>query len=84
MVDVSLTKRSLPTDLDTESSSFFQQRFEYWRERELSQSFLDFAREARPLCYTLPLVIHHKAKLVELLLKHVHVKESICKEAIVE
>ena len=54
------------------SSSLYKTRFgdalQIWRELNMSLPFIDFTQQASPLASSLPLLIHHRDELVELIL----------------
>lgn len=58
-------------DDETSDKSYFQTAFENWVELNLSTVFCQFAYECRPLCESLPLIIHHKDKIFDLLCTHI-------------
>ena len=48
--------------------SFFQEGLTRWRELNTASHFASFASAAHPLCASLPLLMHHQAAIIDLLL----------------
>jgi U3 small nucleolar RNA-associated protein 20 len=58
-------------DAELESTfSYFRDAFAEWRELNLSEGFSTFARRVAPLCDSLPQVLHHSDRIVELLVEY--------------
>lgn len=50
------------------AASFFQEQLEAWRELCLAPHFADAQRRLAPLCRTMPLLLHHKDEVLDVLL----------------
>lgn len=72
-----------PTDEDSVSSSF-RTSLEKWKGLNLSENFANFAREAGPLCETLPQILHHEDKLMDLLAKYIEKKDAVSMEPLLD
>lgn len=70
-------------DLDTEdlsaSTSYLRNGIDRWGELNLSKAFTGFKREATPLTDSLPQILHHQDRLMDLLATYIalHEKESL-------
>jgi len=60
----------------SEADSFFHQSLDEWKELDLSGHMSNFVKEVSPLIHSLPQILFHKDKLVEILLNHLKVKDS--------
>lgn len=59
-------------DAELESTfSYFRDAFLEWRELNLSEAFTMFARRIAPLCDSLPQVLHHSDRIMELLVEFI-------------
>ena len=72
-----------PTDEDSLSSSF-RSSLEKWRGLNLSENLANFAREAGPLCETLPQILHHEDKLMDLLAIHIEKNDAVSMEPLLD
>ena len=70
-------------DIST-STSYFKAGLDKWQELNLSEVYVDFSRHARPLCDSLPQILHHEAKIMELLCEHIEKKERYSLEPLLE
>jgi U3 small nucleolar RNA-associated protein 20 len=50
----------------------------------LTRNFKDFAREIKPLVKSLPSIIYHKEQIVDILEKHIKVKDSLALDGLLE
>jgi U3 small nucleolar RNA-associated protein 20 len=50
----------------------------------MTRNFKDFAREMTPLVKSLPSIIHHKDEIVNILEKHLKVKDSLALDGLLE
>lgn len=58
-------------DAELEASfSYFRDALLEWRELNMADAFTGFARKAAPLCESLPQVLHHSDRILELLVEH--------------
>lgn len=56
-------------EIPDENRSYFYQTFEKWSTLNLSEEYVEFEKQVRKVhTSTLPQVLHHKEKLVEILL----------------
>ena len=67
-------------DARNETATFFGKALEEWRELNLSQVFTDFAREASPLCDTLPVVLHNAELIMNLLILYIEKRDALALE----
>jgi U3 small nucleolar RNA-associated protein 20 len=59
-------------DAELESTfSYFRDAFVEWRELNLSEGFSIFARRVHTLCDSLPQVLHHSDRIMELLVEYI-------------
>jgi U3 small nucleolar RNA-associated protein 20 len=59
-------------DAELESTfSYFRDAFVEWRELNLSEGFSTFARRVQSLCDSLPQVLHHSDRIMELLVEYI-------------
>jgi U3 small nucleolar RNA-associated protein 20 len=59
-------------DAELESTfSYFRDSFLEWRELNLSEGFTTFARRVQSLCDSLPQVLHHSDRIMELLVEYI-------------
>jgi len=64
--------------------SFFQESLESWKELNLTRHFAIFVREVSEYCHSLPQLLYHKEKVVEILEKHLKVEDSLALEPLLE
>jgi U3 small nucleolar RNA-associated protein 20 len=57
-------------ELDT-SFSYFKNSLAEWRDLNISENFTAFARQAAPLCESLPQLIHHNDRILDLLIQYI-------------
>ncbi|KAF2134425.1 U3 snoRNP protein Utp20 [Dothidotthia symphoricarpi CBS 119687] len=51
--------------------SYFRDAFVEWRELNMAEAFTAFARKVAPLCESLPQVLHHSDRILDLLVEHI-------------
>ncbi|KAF9584653.1 U3 snoRNP protein [Lunasporangiospora selenospora] len=66
------------------NGSFFNDAFEEWKELNLSAPFVMFGLEARNYCQTLPQLLYHKEKVVDLLIKNLEEANVLSLEPILD
>ncbi|CAG8449551.1 3302_t:CDS:10 [Cetraspora pellucida] len=64
--------------------SFFYEALESWKELNLSTHFTIFVREVSKYCQSLPQIIYHKEKIIQILEKHLQVKDSLALEPLLD
>ncbi|KAF2796579.1 U3 snoRNP protein Utp20 [Melanomma pulvis-pyrius CBS 109.77] len=57
-------------ELDT-AFSYFKDALVEWRDLNTSEAFTTFARQVAPLCESLPQVLHHNDRILELLVQYI-------------
>ncbi|KAF1916291.1 armadillo-type protein [Ampelomyces quisqualis] len=68
-------------DAELESTfSYFRDSFREWRELNLSEGFSTFARSIAPLCDSLPQVLHHSDRIMELLIEYIQKADKFSEE----
>jgi len=65
-------------------SSLFQESLESWKELNLTKHFAIFVREVSQYCHSLPQLLYHKEKIVEILEKNLRVEDSMALEPLLE
>ncbi|KAF2031912.1 hypothetical protein EK21DRAFT_62225 [Setomelanomma holmii] len=60
--------------------SYFRDSFLEWRELNLSESFTIFARRVASLCDSLPQVLHHSDRIMELLVEYIQKGDKFSEE----
>lgn len=75
--------RIVEEDPDTHDSFFYGSLLS-WKELNLTRHFKNFAAEIAPLCRTLPSIVYHKDKIVDVIVKHLQVPESMALDGILE
>lgn len=60
--------------------SYFRDSFLEWRELNMSESFNSFARKVAPLCDSLPQVLHHSDRILDLLVEYIEKGEKFSEE----
>lgn len=64
------------------TSSFFSVALKDWADTDLSSSFDAFYRQVAHISHSLPLLLHHKKRIVDALLDHVSMPESSSRKAL--
>ena len=67
-----------------ETSSHFQICFSKWKELDCTASYNNFSREIYKYIKSLPLILHHKEKIVDTLLGHLQKKDQEASPALLE
>jgi U3 small nucleolar RNA-associated protein 20 len=67
-----------------ETQTYFQLRLDSWRDRNLTLDFKDFVSEIQPYIGSLPLILLNKETIVNVLIKHLKVPESLALEPLLE
>jgi U3 small nucleolar RNA-associated protein 20 len=68
-------------DAELESTfSYFRDAFLEWRELNLSEGFATFARRVASLCDSLPQVLHHSDRIMELLVEYIEKNDKYAEE----
>lgn len=68
-------------DAELESTfSYFRDSFLEWKELNLSENFVHFSRKVSPLCDSLPQVLHHSDRIVDLLVEFIEKGERYSEE----
>ncbi len=66
-------------DLDKEdleaTTSYFKAGLDRWQELNLSGRFVEFSFEVSPMCDSLPQILHHENKIIDLLIGSLEAKE---------
>ncbi|KAA8909474.1 armadillo-type protein [Sphaerosporella brunnea] len=75
--------RNYVDDEDT-TKSFFKSSFDNWVELNLSATFTQFVREARPLCDSLPLIVHNKDCLFDILYTYIDKRDPLAVEPLLD
>ncbi|KAG0232192.1 U3 snoRNP protein [Actinomortierella wolfii] len=71
-------------DESVENGSYFNTALESWKELNLSAPFVRFGLEARHYCQTLPQLLYHKDKVVDLLVEHLNEANPLSLEPILD
>ncbi|CAG8442214.1 6253_t:CDS:10 [Scutellospora calospora] len=64
--------------------SFFNESLKSWKELNLSTHFVIFVREVSEYCQSLPQLIYHKEKIIQILEKHLQVEDSLALEPLLD
>ncbi|KAF2996478.1 U3 snoRNP protein [Curvularia kusanoi] len=68
-------------DAELESTfSYFRDSFLEWKELCLAENFVHFSRKVAPLCDSLPQVLHHSDRIVDLLVEFIEKGEKFSEE----
>jgi U3 small nucleolar RNA-associated protein 20 len=68
-------------DAELESTfSYFRDALMEWRELNMSETFTVFARRVASLCDSLPQVLHHSDRIMDLLVEHINKGEKFAQE----
>ncbi|KAF9975229.1 U3 snoRNP protein [Actinomortierella ambigua] len=79
-----ITRRVGIKDESVENGSYFNTALEGWKELNLSAPFVRFGLEARNYCQTLPQLLYHKDKVVDLLVEHLAEANPLSLEPILD
>jgi U3 small nucleolar RNA-associated protein 20 len=83
-IKIDPVRRAKRTVTDYETDSYFKTSFSHWEELNISTSFSEFAIECAPLCQSLPLVLHHKKEINDLLVKYISIQDEHSLESLLE
>ncbi|KAG0957866.1 hypothetical protein G6F61_002202 [Rhizopus arrhizus] len=84
-IKVDVVRRSrLVEDEPDEHGSFFYEALESWKDLNMTRHFKNFIREISPLVKSLPSIIHHKDTIVDILEKHLKVKDSMAYDGLLD
>jgi U3 small nucleolar RNA-associated protein 20 len=74
-------RNTILDDAELESTfSYFRDALMEWRELNMSETFTVFARRVASLCDSLPQVLHHSDRIMELLVEHIGKGEKFAQE----
>ncbi|KAK0660158.1 U3 small nucleolar RNA-associated protein 20 [Lasiodiplodia hormozganensis] len=73
------TRRVDDHDLST-STSYLKNSFEEWKDLNLSENFNAFSRELDPLCESLPQILHHADRIMDLLIRYIEKRDALSLE----
>ena len=71
-------------DDEETTKSFFRNAFESWVELNLSTTFSQFVREINPLCESLPLIVHNKDRIFEILHSYLAQRDVLALEPLLD
>ncbi|CAJ0900983.1 2569_t:CDS:10 [Entrophospora sp. SA101] len=84
-IDVSHSnKKTLEKELPEGIGTYFGESLESWKELNLTLHFKAFTREISNYCQSLPQLLYHKEKIVEILEKHLKVENSLALEPLLD
>ncbi|CAI2171430.1 13286_t:CDS:10 [Funneliformis geosporum] len=84
-IKIDVSRRDKNTQEEPEAlGSFFQESLESWKELNLTMNFAIFVREVSEYCQSLPQLLYHKEKVVEILEKHLKVEDSLALEPLLD
>jgi U3 small nucleolar RNA-associated protein 20 len=76
-------RNTIIDDAELESTfSYFRDSFLEWKELCLAENFVHFSRKVSPLCDSLPQVLHHSDRIVDLLVEFIEKGEKHSEEAL--
>ncbi|CEG75265.1 hypothetical protein RMATCC62417_10338 [Rhizopus microsporus] len=82
---VDVVRRSrLVEDEPDDHGSFFYEALTSWKELNLTRNFKDFVKEITPFVKSLPSIVYHKDTIVDVLEKHLKVKESMALDGLLD
>ena len=65
-------RNTILDDAELENTfSYFKTALDEWRDLNVSESFTVFARKVAPFCESLPQVLHHHERILEMLLQYI-------------
>lgn len=70
--------------MNKDLGSFFQESLESWKEFNLTRHFAIFVCEVSEYCQSLPQLLYHKEKIVEILERNLKVEDSLALEPLLE
>lgn len=81
-------RRNRSVDLDliesSESHSYFKATLERWKDLNLSEDFVGFVRDVRPMCDSLPQIVHHEKDVMNILLRHIENRDLLSLEPLLD
>ncbi|RIA94698.1 hypothetical protein C1645_709313 [Glomus cerebriforme] len=83
-IKIDVSSRDKSTQENSEASSFFQESLESWKEFNLTRDFAIFVSEVSQYCQSLPQLLYHKEKIVEILEKNLRVENSLALEPLLD
>ncbi|KAK4515117.1 proteasome regulatory particle base subunit rpn10 [Mucor velutinosus] len=84
-IKVDVVRRSKVVDDEPdEHGSFFYEALMEWKDLNMTRNFKDFAKEMTPLVKSLPSIIYHKDDIVNILEKHLKVKDSLALDGLLD
>ena len=79
-LDINPIRRVRNDDIDhgdvNITTSFFKTGIDRWKNLNLSENFTDFVREAEPLSDSLPQILHHSDRILDLLVVYIEKRDS--------
>lgn len=70
-------RRPTVDDADiTTTFSYFKTSFDEWKDLNLSEGFTGFAREVAPLCESLPQILHHDNRIMDMLVAYIETGDT--------
>ena len=74
-------RNTIIDDAELETTfSYFRDSFLEWKELNLSENFVHFSRKVSPLCDSLPQVLHHSDRIIDLLVEFIEKGEKYSEE----
>uniref|UniRef100_U9SZI5 Uncharacterized protein n=1 Tax=Rhizophagus irregularis (strain DAOM 181602 / DAOM 197198 / MUCL 43194) TaxID=747089 RepID=U9SZI5_RHIID len=84
-IKIDISRRDKNTQEDSEDlGSFFQESLESWKEFNLTRHFAIFVHEVSEYCQSLPQLLYHKEKIVEILERNLKVEDSLALEPLLD
>ncbi|KAK8178639.1 U3 snoRNP protein Utp20 [Phyllosticta citribraziliensis] len=74
------TRRHFDEEDLSASTSYLKNSFEEWKDLNLSQSFQNFSRELSPFCESLPQILHHEDRIMDLLFAYIEKEDELSLE----
>lgn len=79
-----MRRSRLVEDEPDDHGSFFYEALTSWKELNLTRNFKDFVKEITPFVKSLPSIVYHKDTIVDVLEKHLKMKESMALDGLLE
>ncbi|GBB97092.1 hypothetical protein RclHR1_02910020 [Rhizophagus clarus] len=83
-IKINASRRDKITPDSEALDSFFQESLESWKELNLTRHFAIFVREVSQYCQSLPQLLYHKEKIVEILENNLKVEDSLALEPLLD
>ncbi|GME40767.1 Down-regulated-in-metastasis protein [Neofusicoccum parvum] len=64
----------------SQTTSYLKTSFEEWKDLNLSENFTAFIRELDPLCESLPQILHHGDRIMDLLIRYIEKRDALSLE----